>query len=300
MLEEKLLFFKDKLEKQYGKELTEKIYQGYNNRKTTFRVNTLKSNCTEIESILIKNGLEFEKVEYLDNAYILKNENKKELEKLKIYDEGKIYIQSLSSMLPPIILNPKENEDILDMAAAPGGKTTQIAALVKNKANITACEINSIRVEKLRYNVEKQGANSVYVMVKDARQLDDFLKFDKILLDAPCSGSGTLNFSDSKVEKYFTPKLIEKSKKMQISLLNKAVKLIKSGQKIVYSTCSVLEEENEEIINVFLKNKTLKIVPIEIKGIDELPLLPTKIDGTIGILPNKIFEGFFVAKLQKI
>ena len=93
---------------------------------------------------------------------------------LDIYKNGEIYMQSLSSMLPPIILNPKENMDILDMTAAPGGKTTQIATMLKNKSNITAIEMNKIRAEKLKYNIEKQGASSVYIMEQDARKIDDF------------------------------------------------------------------------------------------------------------------------------
>lgn len=188
MSEERLNFLKEKLENQYGKELTNKIFEGYKvKRKTTFRVNTIKSNAQEIEEVLKENNIEFEKVSYIDDAYILKEANEKVLETLNIYEEGKIYVQSLSSMLPPIFLKPRKNADILDMASAPGGKTTQIAALVQNQANITACEVNSIRAEKLKYNIEKQGASSVYIMLKDARQIDDFFKFDQILLDAPCS-----------------------------------------------------------------------------------------------------------------
>ena len=97
-------------------------------------------------------------------------------------------------MLPPIVLNPKENYDILDMAAAPGGKTTQIAALTQNNAHITACEMNQIRLERLKYNVEKQGASSVYVMKQDARRIDDFFSFDQILLDAPCSRKRNIKY----------------------------------------------------------------------------------------------------------
>ena len=116
-------------------------------------------------------------------------------------------MQSLSSMLPPIILNPKLKADILDMAAEPGGKTTQIAALSNNLANIKACELNKIRLERLKYNIQKQGATNVYVMEKDARLLDDFFCFDQILLDAPCSGSGTLSIFNSKLKENFTRKI---------------------------------------------------------------------------------------------
>lgn len=301
MLEDRLEFLKIKLEKQYGNEIAKKIFEGYKiKRKTTFRINTLKSNSVEIEKALNEKNFNFEKVDYIDHAYILNNGNEKDLEKLSIYEDGKIYVQSLSSMFPPIILNPKENADILDMAAAPGGKTTQIASLVQNKANITACEMNSIRAERLKYNIEKQGASSVYVMQKDSRQIDDFFKFDQILLDAPCSGSGTLNFDDINLEKYFTPRLIEKSIKSQLALLRKAINIVKPGGEIVYSTCSILEEENEKVLNEILKNENLKIVPINVEPNAQIPLLPTKIEGTICILPNQFFEGFFVSKIQKI
>lgn len=301
MAENKLGFLIEKLENQYGKELTNKIIEGYKaQRKTTFRINTLKSNQNEVEEVLKQNKLEFKKIDFIENAYVLNSGNEKNLEALSIYDEGKIYVQSLSSMLPPIILNPRKNTDILDMAAAPGGKTTQIACLVQNQANITACEMNHIRAEKLKYNIEKQGASSVYIMEKDARLLEDFFKFDQILLDAPCSGSGTIDFNDSNLEKYFTEKLIEKSSKLQLALLKKAVNIIKKGKEIVYSTCSILEEENEKVLQEILKNKNLKIVPIELDKKAEIPLLPSKIPGTICILPNQFFEGFFVAKIKKI
>ena len=301
MSEEKLKFLREKLEKQYGEELTERIFEGYTaKRKTTFRVNILKSSCDEIEKVLKENNLEFEKVDYIENAYILNNGIEKKLQELDIYNEGKIYVQSLSSMLPPIILDPRENTDILDMAAAPGGKTTQIASITQNKANITACEMNNIRAEKLKYNVEKQGANSVYIMQKDARQIEDFFKFDQILLDAPCSGSGTLNLEDKNLEKYFTSKLIEKSTRLQIALLRKAINIVKPGGEIVYSTCSILEEENENILKEILKDNKLKIVPIEFEGKEKIPLLPSKFEGTICVLPNQFFEGFFVSKIKKI
>lgn len=186
------------------------------------------------------------------------------------------------------------------MAAAPGGKTTQMAALSNNKAHITACEMNNIRIEKLKYNIEKQGASCVYIMQKDSRQIDDFFSFDQILLDAPCSGSGTLNFEDKNIDKYFTLKLIEKSTKAQFALLNKAVKILKKGQEMVYSTCSILSQENEEIVEKVMKENKIEIVPINFEGIEHLPILPTKIKGTVCVCPNELYEGFFIIKLKKI
>ena len=243
------------LEKQYGKEKTKTILQGYQTkRKTTFRVNTLKAKVEEVIEILEQNNIEYETIEWNKEAFILKEASENEIRNIEIYKEGKIYLQSLSSMLPPIILQPKEEKDILDMAAAPGGKTTQIAAMTNNKANITACEMNKIRAERLKYNLEKQGAKA-YVMVQDAKRIDDFFSFDQILLDAPCSGSGTLNLQndEEKIRKTFTMKLIQKSVETQTALLKKAINLLKKGEEMVYSTCSILAEENEEILQNLLK-----------------------------------------------
>ncbi len=289
------------IKQQYGEELTNKIFQGYNSKRlVTFRANTLKSNIEEIEKTLNKLNIEYEKVQWSDEAFIVKNLRESQIQELEIYNQGKIYLQSLSSMLPPIILNPKEGTDILDMTASPGGKTTQLAALSNNKAHITACEMNNIRTQKLKYNVEKQGANCVYIMQKDSRQIDDFFSFDQILLDAPCSGSGTLSFDDLNIEKYFTLKLIEKSSKSQLALLRKAIKILKKGQEMVYSTCSILSQENEEIVEKVMKENKLEIVPIDFEGIEDLPLLPSKIKGTLCVCPNELYEGFFIAKIKKV
>ena len=293
-------FLIEMLNQQYGEEITSKILEGYSQkRKVTFRVNTLKTSIEKVEEVLKNNNIEFKKVSWSDVAYIVKNVREDTLKELEIYKNGEIYLQSLSSMLPPIVLEPKENTDILDMCAAPGGKTTELASLTNNNANITACELNKIRIEKLKYNIEKQGATSVYTMQEDSRKINDFFSFDNILLDAPCSGSGTLNVEDVNLEKTFTEKLIEKSQKSQLELLNKAVKILKQGQEMVYSTCSILNVENEEIVSKILKNNKVEIVPIEFEGKEELPLLPTKIDGTLCVMPTEFYEGFFIAKIRK-
>jgi len=181
-------FLIDLLEKQYSKEDIDKITKGLlSDKKTTLRINTIKSNKEEICNALKKENIEYSNVDWNDNALIIENSSSNKLKELEIYNEGKIYLQSLSSMIPPIILAPKEKENIFDMAAAPGGKTTQIAALGNNKVMITACEKNKIRGERLKYNLEKQGVKCVNIMLQDARTLSDYFSFDKILLDSPCS-----------------------------------------------------------------------------------------------------------------
>ncbi|MCI9286823.1 MAG: RsmB/NOP family class I SAM-dependent RNA methyltransferase [Clostridia bacterium] len=288
------------LEKQYGENIAKEILKGYKSkRKVTIRANTIKTNMANVKSELAKGNIEYETVLWNEDALILNNAKENDIRNLKLYQNGEIYLQSLSSMLPPIILNPKQDMDILDMCAAPGGKTTQIAALSENKSHITACEMNHIRMERLKYNIEKQGASCVYVMQKDARTIDDFFSFDSVLLDAPCSGSGTLNMDDSKLEKTFTINLINKCKNAQLQLLKKAIKVLKPGREMIYSTCSMLSCENEEILNSVLKTEKVEIVPINFEGIEDLPLLPTEIAGTLCVCPNELYEGFFIAKIRK-
>lgn len=289
------------LENQYNQDEIKRILNGYScKRAVTFRVNTLKTSKEHIEEVLKNEEIEFENVAWSDEAFIIKNRMESNLQELDIYKNGEIYLQSLSSMLPPIIMQPKENEDILDMAAAPGGKTTQIAALTQNNAHITACELNKIRAEKLKYNIEKQGANSVFVMEKDARTIDDFFSFDRILLDAPCSGSGTLDLQNESTFKYFSQNLVEKTTKAQLALLKKALRILKPGKELIYSTCSILSCENEDIVSKALRGERAEIVPIEFQGKDELPLLETKLPGTLCVCPNELYEGFFIAKIKKI
>lgn len=292
-------FLKDLLEAQYGTKIAEAILRGFSaQRAVTLRANLLKCSPSEMARDLQNANIEFDKVPWCNEAFILKNAQESELREFDIYEEGKCYLQSLSSMLPPIVLAPNAGEDILDMAAAPGGKTTQMISMTRGKAHITACERNKIRAEKLKYNLQKQGAGAVSVLIQDARQLDDFMSFDKILLDAPCSGSGTLNISDEKKMSKFTIDFVNKSSSLQFSLLKKAVKLLKRDGELVYSTCSILQSENEENVAKIL-DKGMEIVPIEFEGMEEFPLLPCKIDGALCVKPTEFYEGFFVCKMVK-
>ena len=293
-------FLLELLLKQYGKNTTKSILKGYsNNRPITLRANTLKTSINYIKNTLNTLNISFKNVPWYTDALILENTSEEQIKNLDIYKEGFIYLQNLSSMIPPIILNPQENENILDMAAAPGGKTTQMLALSQNKAFITACEKNKIRAERLKYNINKQNANRVNVMTKDSRNLDDFFSFDKILLDAPCSGSGTINLSNNNLEKIFTKDLINRSTKFQHQLLTKAVKLIKPGHDIIYSTCSILSVENENIVQDFINSNKLQIIPIDKNVFPDIHFLPTSIAGTLCIAPSELYEGFFVAKIKK-
>ena len=290
-------FLFKRLENYYDKETINKIREGYKSKRpVTLRVNTLKTTKEEILLCLEKEHIPYETVSWYEEALIIKNKKEEELKKLSIYREGMIYLQNLSSMLPPLFLEPKEKEQILDMTAAPGGKTTQIAALTQNKAMITAIEKNKIRGERLKYNVEKQGAKKVVILNQDARELDSYFIFDKILLDAPCSGSGTLLEENLAL---FDEELLRRSIGFQKELLEEAIKHVKVGGEILYSTCSILKEENEMQIERLLREGKIEIIPLDTTNY-LLPLLPVKIEGTLCVCPNELYEGFYIAKIKRI
>ncbi len=294
-------FLREKLINQYGEELTVQIIDGYlAERILTFRVNPLKTTKDAVLQFLKSQNIEYKEVSWYEDAIIIENIDESFIRETDMYKNGEIYLQSLSSMIPPLIVEPKENENILDMAAAPGGKTTEMYALSSGKANITACEKNKIRAERLKYNIEKQGATRIGVLMQDARRLDSFFMFDKILLDAPCSGSGTIDLNDEKNVQNFTEELVIRSVKTQRELIDKALKHIKVGNEMVYSTCSILYEENEKYLEELLNKKIIEIIPIDMSQYEEIPVLPVTIKGTLCVCPTQKYEGFFVARFKRI
>ncbi len=289
------LFLIERLKNQYGEELMKEIVKGFQKKTVTFRINHLKTTLGEIEKVLEEEAILFQKIFWFDDAFLIENKTEEEIRLLDIYKEGKIYLQSLSSMLPVLFLDLEEGMSILDMAAAPGGKTTEIASIYQDKILITACEKNKIRADRLRYNIKKQGVRRATVLESDASKLDEYFSFDSILLDAPCSGSGTLQRENS--NSYFKEELIKTTKKLQKVLLKKAVQILKPGSTMIYSTCSILEEENELQIEALLNEKLVEVVPLDFPN--DIPLLPSKIFGTVVVKPTSLYEGFFIAKLRK-
>ena len=299
-------FFEPLLCEQYGPELAERIVEGCRARRTTLRANALKATPEDVAACLDEAGIGYERVGWYPDAFVLAADTQlRDVWALPLYEQGALYLQSLSSMLPPLALGPEPGLDVLDMCAAPGGKTTQMAALSGGRAHITACEMHMPRAEKLRFNLDRQGAGCVNVMQVDARRLDDFFRFDQILLDAPCSGSGTLDVADPKLERRFTQQLVSKSQSSQKALLKKALGLLKPGGTLVYSTCSVLAGENEAVVRQALSqaNKTgsFELRPIRaFEGAPELPLLPTSLEGAVCVCSTELFEGFFMAKIARL
>ncbi len=283
------------IKKEYPNDYKD-IIDGLNNKRyETFRINTLKSNKDEIISFLNDNNIEYEISNIYENSFIIKSDYN--LYDTSLLKEGKIYLQSLSSQIPPLCLDLNNSFDILDMCAAPGGKTSLIAALTNNEKSIMAVEQNKIRAEKLKYNLNLLNAKA-NVLVTDSTKLDSFFRFDTILLDAPCSGSGTINLCNEKDLKNFSLLLVKNSSIIQKKLLKKAIEILKPGSSMIYSTCSILKEENELVLKEFL-NKNIILEKIDL-NIDTDNLLPSILPNVLTIKPDKYFEGFFIAKIKKI
>ena len=285
-------FLYKRLVSDYGEATASLIIDRYKlKRIVSLRVNTLKTNMDYIKEVLDKNNIGYEMVDTIPFALIIKAQESV-IRELDIYKEGLVYLQSISSMMPPLYLDIKEKESILDMAASPGGKTSEICALANNSVYVTACEVNQIRKDRLVYNLDKLGCKNVTTLKVDARNLDEYFSFDTILLDSPCSGSGTIEEEDySKINE----KLVDSITRVQESLLRKALSILKSGSTMIYSTCSVLKCENEEIVKKMMNEFDIEIVPLE----TSFETLPSSIDGVLTILPSEVNEGFFICKIKK-
>lgn len=275
-------------------------------RNTTLRVNTLKYNIQDLMRYFREINIKFERVNFYNDALIIKNANEKEIQKLEIYEKGYIYLQSLSSMVPPIVLGATENENILDMASAPGSKTTQISAMMKNTGHIVANELDKIRCERLKFNVENQGATNTKIINGYGEKLGDKYpeNFDRVLLDTPCSGEGRFIAEIPGTYRNWSVRSVKELSKIQKKLIKSGYNALKPGGIMVYSTCTLNLEENENILRWALENLNLKMMDInlDIKGAIPGDSLDTKlgIEKAIKILPTKEMEGFFVAKLRKV
>lgn len=274
-------------------------------RYTTLRVNTLKYDIQSLMKYFKENNIKFERVPWYNDALVIKNADEKKLQKLDIYEKGYIYIQSLSSMVPPIALNPIPGEKVLDLTAAPGSKTTEIASLMNNEGYILANELDKIRCERLKYNVEKQGAKIIEVVNGRGEKVGDKYSeyFDKVLLDTPCSGEGRFVVGRLATYRDWSPKTVKELSKLQKKLFESAYKALKPNGIMVYSTCTLNEEENELILDWALKNFDIKLVDIDVEIKNAQKAFnddkDKSINKAIRILPSKDTEGFFVAKLVK-
>src|SRR3989338_2405200 len=223
---------------------------------------------------------------------------------------GYYYIQEVCSMMSVIALDPKPGERVFDVCASPGSKTTQIAALMENKGTLIANDLKLDRLRILAANLERCGVMNSVLIRNDgvglcARLLEKNFKFDKILLDAPCSGEGTLR-SSSKSFLMLNIKVVNKLSREQKKLIANAIKCLKVGGTLVYSTCTHSPEENESVVNFALKNFPVSIEKINLplkcrSGVDSWDGedYDKNVEKCCRIYPqDNNSEGFFVARLK--
>lgn len=291
----------------YSPGVADKILAGMiADRFTTLRVNTIKYDSQSLMNLFRKDNIKFERVQWYNEGFVLKNVRERDIEKLDIYQKGFISFQSLPSMVPPIVLAPKPGERVLDLTAAPGSKTTQIAALMDNKGYILANELDKIRSDKLSAKVSIMGTDIVEVKTGRGEIIGDELpeSFDRVLLDTPCSGEGRFVVGDSSTTRYWSLKEVDKLTKIQKKLLESGYKALKPGGILVYSTCTLNKNENEEAVDYAVRELNMKVMDIDLKINGALPGFIEGFDKTVSksirILPSKEMEGFFICKLKKI
>ncbi len=278
---------------------------------TTFRINPLKTSEKEAVSLLEEEGFKVEPISDIPYAYISRYEPFQLGKSLSHY-LGNIYIQDLSSMIPPIVLDPKEGELVLDMAAAPGSKTTQLVSLMNNRGLIVANDPSLKRIKFLAFNLMRIGSVNSVVTIFQGNRFGRlyFETFDKVLVDPPCSALGTIKASPE-VLKWWRMKKSEKFTRLQWDLVVSGIKALKPGGILVYSTCTIVPDENEAIIDKALKQYPVRLEEINVRwkrikvreGIKEFhgeKYSPDMVK-TLRLYPHEnIGEGFFIAKLRKI
>ena len=306
--------FLDKLRRIIPSNQWDKVLKSFaEERPTTFRVNTLKTSGSSIKERLEPQGFKVENVTWYKDAFILRKGKQKDLEKTDLYTQGGIYVQGLSSMVPPLVLAPQPGETVLDLTAAPGSKTTQLAALMKNEGQVLANDNNPIRVEKLKANATLQGASNVQVLPAGDGGLvwkDNFEKMDKVLLDAPCSSEGRFQLDEPSTYGYWKEDTNRKMAKDQRRLFKSAFLSLKPGGTMVYSTCTFAPEENEMVLQwaletygdaMELEDVTIPL-PFHTRGLTGWgdSKFGPQVVKSIRVLPTPDVEGFFVTKLRKL
>ena len=240
----------------------------------SIRVNTLKISVLELKKRLEKKGNELKPIEWIPYGFNIVKESSN-LGSSHEFLQGYYYLQNIASMLSAIILDPKPNDIVIDMCAAPGSKSTHLAQLMENEGTLILIEKNLNRIPALEVNLRRMGISNSIVLNMDAINLTNMnVKGDKILLDTPCTGEGLIRQDPSR-KKSKKMKDIEKMSSIQKRLLTAGLKALNSGGTLLYCTCSIAPEENELVVDEVLnKSNNFKIVEISknygVKGLTNI------------------------------
>ena len=312
--------FIERLHRIVPSECLDQIYQRYQvPAQTAFRINPLVQTTSRILDDLRLEGLNFKEIEWCPNAYHLVDESQRtQLVNSEAVRFGQAYIQNPSSMIPALLLAPQDGEEILDLAAAPGGKTLHLASIMNQSGRIAAVEAVKKRFFKLKSNVERSGARNIDLYLKDGRVVGKLCpeRFDAVLLDAPCSSEARFTLSDPNSWGYWSPKKIKEVSQKQKGLLRSAWKSLKPGGRLVYCTCSLAPEENEGVIHKVLQMwgddvevlstrdalNSLNLGEVTLQeGIIHWGKKPfdERVKQSIRIIASDVFNGFYLCILRK-
>lgn len=268
-----------------------------------FRVNTLRIEVSRLTKLLNKKGFQFRRVPWAREGFCLTKEPFS-ITSTPEYLGGLLYVQEASSMYPAVALDPKPGEIIADMAAAPGGKTSHLAQLMENRGVIYAFDVGEERLKEMRLNLSRLGViNTVLIHGSSLHMGELGFEFDKILLDAPCTGSGTIHKNPERKASR-TMKDVKFCQGLQMQMLRVALENLKPGGVVVYSTCSLEPEENEFVVQWVLDNFDVKLLPLR-HGEPALTRpfgteLSEEISRARRFYPDiHGTTGFFVAKIEK-
>ena len=281
-----------------------------------FRINTLKVEGERVLAQLAEAGVEAAPVEGVPHAYAAPPESRAALLASLPYAEGLVYVQNVSSQLPPLALAPRPGERVLDLCAAPGSKTRQLALLMQDEGELVALEKVRPRFYKLRANLSNQGATCVLPVFGSgtAYWRREPEAFDRVLLDAPCSTEGRFRAHEPETTRYWSPRKIREMQSKQRRLFFGAVQALRPGGTLVYSTCTFAPEENEGVLDRALKTfgDALEVVdaglpetgPVAEAAVPALAewegrAFDPQVTRARRVLPGPLLEGFFIARLRK-
>ncbi|MEG4572847.1 16S rRNA (cytosine(967)-C(5))-methyltransferase [Microcoleus sp. N3A4] len=281
---------------QIGEIETEQLCEWFNQSPTIdLRINPLKSSIAEIEAAFKTHKISTSRIPHLPQALRL-NGSIGAIQNLPGYSEGWWTIQDSSAQLVTHLLGPQPGETIIDACAAPGGKTTHSAELMQDTGTIHACDKTASRLKKLKENADRLQMKSIKIHTGDSRHFPEFVNLaDRVLLDAPCSGLGTLHRRADARWRH-TPENIQTQSQLQSELLANAATFVKSGGVLVYATCTIHPLENETVIRSFLdSNPHWQIEPPTI----DLPVQPSP-EGWVKVWPHRHhMDGFFMVRLKQ-
>ena len=281
--------FTEKYSKLLGKEWDEYFATIKRKQPKSIWVNTNKTTVEETVSSIEKQGIKLNPLKFHEQAFMIECEKPGSL---KEFEEGKISLQEKAAMLPVVALNPKKSDYVLDCCSAPGMKTIQLSNL---SGKVFATELSSTRFESLQFNKKKYALKNVELKRTDFRNVKE--KFDKIVLDVPCSSEGLVRKKRDAL-KGWSQKLVERKAKNQKEMILTGVDMLKENGEIVYSTCSFAPEENEEVVNFLLSERNAEVLKIDLSGLkirkNELCV------GAARLFPqDNDTQPFFFAKLKK-